>query len=47
MVVVEFPERGRGRVVLDSAGDAGAATVVVVAMNGRMGSLNAGEFMTE
>ena len=29
--------KGRGRVVLDSAGGAGAATVVVVAMDGKMG----------
>ena len=34
VVVVELAERGRGRVVLDSAGVAGAATVVVVAMDG-------------
>jgi len=34
MVVVELPERGRGWVVLDSAGGAGAAAVAVVAMDG-------------
>jgi len=42
VVVVEFPVRGRGRVVLNSAGGAGAATVVVVAVDGEMGSPNAG-----
>ena len=33
-VVVELPERGRGRVVLDFADGAGAAAVAVVAMDG-------------
>jgi hypothetical protein len=33
--------------VLDSAGGAGAANVVVVAMDGEMGSPNAATFMTE
>ena len=47
VVVVEFPARGRGQVVLDSAGSAGAATVVAVAMDGEMGFPNAGAFMTE
>jgi hypothetical protein len=51
VVVVEFPEGGRRRLVLDSAGGgvgaAGAATVVVVAMDGEIGSPNAGAFMTE
>jgi hypothetical protein len=51
VVDVEFPEGGRGRLVLDSAGGgvgaAGAATVVVVATDGEMGSSNAGAFMTE
>ena len=47
VVVVELREKGRGRVVLDSAGGAGAATVVVVAMDGEMGSPNAGAFMTK
>jgi len=42
VVLVELLERGRGRVVLDSAGGAGAATVVVVAVDGAMGSPNAG-----
>ena len=45
--VVELPERRRGWGVLDSAGGAGAATVVVVAMDGEMGSPNAGAFTTE
>ena len=46
VVVAEFPERERGRIVLDSAG---GATVVVVAMDGEMpvGSPNAGAFITE
>jgi hypothetical protein len=51
VVVVEFPEGGRGRLVLDSAGGgvgaAGAATVVVVAMEGEIVSPKAGAFMTE
>jgi hypothetical protein len=50
-VVVEVPEGGRGRLVLDSAGGgvgaAGAATAVVVATDGEMGSPNAGASMTE
>jgi hypothetical protein len=45
VVVVEFPERGWGRVALDFAGGAGAATVVVVAIVGEMDSPNAGAFM--
>jgi hypothetical protein len=51
VVVVELPEGSRGWLVLESAGGgvgaAGAATVVVVAMEGDMGSPNAGAFMTE
>jgi hypothetical protein len=49
VVVVELPESGRERVVSDSAGGAGAGatTVVVGAMEGEMGSPNAGAFMTE
>ena len=35
---MELPERGRGRVGLDSAGGAGAATVVVVAIDGEVGT---------
>jgi hypothetical protein len=44
--VVVLPERERGRGVLDSAGGAGTVTVVVIAMNGEMGSPNAGAFVT-
>jgi hypothetical protein len=51
VVVVELPEGNRGRVVLDSTADpgagAGAATVVVVAMEGEMGSSNVAALMTE
>jgi hypothetical protein len=50
VVVVELPDSGGERVVSDSAGGAGAgaATVVVGAMEGEMGSPNAaGAFMTE
>ena len=49
MVVAELPERGRGWVVLDSAGGAGAATVAVITMDGEMpvGSPNVGTFITE
>jgi hypothetical protein len=46
VVVLELSERGRERVVLDSAGGAGAATVVVIAMDGEMDSPNVGAFMT-
>lgn len=46
-MVVELRERGRGRVVLNSTGGAGAAIIVVVAMNGDIGSPNVGAFMTE
>ena len=54
MVVVEFPEGGRGRAVLDSAVGSGSgsgssaagggATVVVVAIEGETGSAS---FITE
>ena len=51
VVVVELPETGRGRVVLDSAASSGsgsdAVTVVVVAMEGETGSSNAAALMTE
>jgi hypothetical protein len=46
VIVIEFPERGQGGIVLDSGG-VGVVTVVVVAMDGEMGSPNAGAFMTE
>jgi hypothetical protein len=47
VVVVELPEKEREGIVLDSAGGAGDTTVAVVAMDGEMGSPNAGEFMTK
>jgi len=47
VVAMELPERGRGWDVLDSAGGADAAIVVVVAMDGETSSPNAGVFMTE
>ena len=51
VVVVELPEGGRGRVVLDSAAGSGgvgaAGTVVVVAMEGETGSSNVAALMME
>ena len=51
VVIVEFPDGGRGRVVWESSAGAGAAgggaTVVVVAIEGDVGSASAAGFMTE
>ena len=49
VVVVGLLESGRGRAVSDSGGvgAAGAATVVVVAIEGDMGSPSAGASITE
>ena len=49
VVVVELPEGGRGRVMLDSAAGSGGAagTVVVVAMEGETGSSNVAALMME
>ena len=49
VVVVEFPESGRGCAVLDSGGvgTAGTATVVIVTIEGEMGSATIGTSMTE
>jgi len=49
VVIVEFLDGGRGRVVLDSsagAGAAGGATVVVVVIEGDAVSTRAAGFMT-
>ena len=46
VVVVELPEDGGGSYWILDAG-AGAATVVVVAMDGEMGSPNEGAFLIE